>query len=155
MSILGRGGAMKFLNTLQPVGLLILRVALGMIFIYHGYPKLVRADAMMRQFFIQHGFPGYFVGLAGILECVGGGLLLAGLFTRPAALLLAAEMGIAIWKVKMVHGVFAVNEYQFELALAAACVALATVGAGSLSVDHVMLGEDSGAKRRAAKRDRD
>jgi putative oxidoreductase len=155
MSILGRGGAMKFLNTLQPVGLLILRVALGMIFIYHGYPKLVRADAMMRQFFIQHGFPGYFVGLAGILECVGGGLLLAGLFTRPAALLLAAEMGIANWKVKMVHGVFAVNEYQFELALAAACVALATVGAGSLSVDHVMLGEDSGAKRRAAKRDRD
>jgi putative oxidoreductase len=155
MSILGRGGAMKFLNTLQPVGLLILRVALGMIFIYHGYPKLVRADAMMRQFFIQHGFPGYFVGLAGILECVGGGLLLAGLFTRPAALLLAAEMGIAIWKVKMVHGVFAVNEFQFELALAAACVALATVGAGSLSVDHVMLGEGSGAKRRAAKRDRD
>jgi putative oxidoreductase len=144
---------MKFLNTLQPLGLLILRVALGLIFIYHGYPKLVRADAMMRQFFIQHGFPGYFVGLAGILECVGGGLLLAGLFTRPAALLLAAEMGIAIWKVKMVHGVFAVNEYQFELALAAACVALATVGAGSLSVDHVMLGEGSGAKRRAAKRD--
>jgi len=132
-----------------------LRVALGLIFIYHGYPKLVRADAMMRQFFIQHGFPGYFVGLAGILECVGGGLLLAGLFTRPVALLLAAEMGIAIWKVKMVHGVFAVNEYQFELALAAACVALATVGAGSLSVDHVMLGEGSGAKRRAAKRDRD
>jgi putative oxidoreductase len=155
MSILGRGGAMKFLNTLQPLGLLILRLALGLIFIYHGYPKLVRADAMMRQFFIQHGFPGYFVGLAGILECVGGGLLLAGLFTRPAALLLAAEMAIAIWKVKMVHGVFAVNEYQFELALAAACVALATVGAGSLSVDYVMLGEGGGSKRRAAKSSRE
>jgi putative oxidoreductase len=110
---------------------------------------------MMREFFIQHGFPGYFVGLAGILECVGGGLLLIGLFTRPAALLLAAEMWIAIWKVKMVHGVFAVNEYQFELALAAGCVALATVGAGSLSVDHVMLGDSGGAKRRVAKRDRD
>jgi putative oxidoreductase len=146
---------MKFLNTLQPLGLLILRVALGLIFIYHGYPKLVRADAMMRQFFIQHGFPGYFVGLAGILECVGGGLLLVGLFTRPAALLLAAEMAIAIWKVKMVHGVFAVNEYQFELALAAACVALATVGAGSLSVDYVMLGEGGGSKRRAAKSSRE
>ena len=146
---------MKFLNTLQPLGLLILRVALGLIFIYHGYPKLVRADAMMRQFFVQHGFPGYFVGLAGILECVGGALLLIGLFTRPAALLLAVEMGIAIWKVKMVHGVFAVNEYQFELALAAACVALATVGAGSLSVDHVMLGDGGGAKRRVTKRDRD
>jgi putative oxidoreductase len=81
-------------------------------------------------------------------------MLLIGLFTRPAALLLAAEMAIAIWKVKMVHGVFAVNEYQFELALAAACVALATVGAGSLSVDHVMLGE-GGPKRRAARSSKD
>jgi putative oxidoreductase len=145
---------MKFLNSLQPFGLAILRVALALIFIYHGYPKLVRADAMMRQFFVQHGFPGYFVGLAGILECVGGALLMLGLFTRPAALLLAAEMLIAIWKVKLVHGVFAVNEYQFELALAAACVALATVGAGSLSVDHVMLGE-SRKKRRVSKSDRE
>jgi putative oxidoreductase len=151
----GAGEDMKFLNAFQPVGLAILRVALALIFIYHGYPKLVRADAGMREFFIQHGFPGYFVGLAGILECIGGGLLLIGLFTRPAALLLAAEMGIAIWKVKMVHGVFAVNEYQFELALAAACVALATVGAGSLSVDHVMLGEDGVAKRRAARSSKD
>jgi putative oxidoreductase len=145
---------MKFLNSLQPLGLAVLRVALAVIFIYHGYPKLVRADAMMRQFFIQHGFPGYFVGLSGILECVGGGLLLLGLFTRPAALLLAAEMLIAIWKVKIVHGVFAVNEYQFELALAAACVALATVGAGSLSMDHMMLG-NSVKRRRFSKSDRE
>lgn len=146
---------MKFLNSLQPFGLAALRVALALIFIYHGYPKLVRADAMMREFFVQHGFPSYFVGLAGILECVGGGLLLIGLFTRPAALLLAAEMAIAIWKVKLVHGVFAVSEYQFELALAAACVALATVGPGSLSVDHVMLGESGGSKRRPARKSRD
>lgn len=146
---------MKFLNSLQPFGLAALRVALALIFIYHGYPKLVRADAMMREFFVQHGFPSYFVGLAGILECVGGGLLLIGLFTRPAALLLAAEMAIAIWKVKLVHGVFAVSEYQFELALAAACVALATVGPGSLSVDHVMLGESGGPKRRTARKSRE
>ena len=145
---------MKFLNKFQPFGLAILRAVLALIFIYHGYPKLVRADAAMREFFVQHGFPGYFVGLAGTLECIGGGLLLIGLFTRPAALLLAAEMGIAMWKVKIVHGVFAVSEYQFELALAAACVALATVGAGSLSVDHVMLGEGR-AKRRAARSSKD
>jgi len=95
------------------------------------------------------------VGLAGILECVGGGLLLLGLFTRPAALLLAMEMLIAIWKVKLVHGVFAVNEYQFELALAAACAALATVGAGSLSVDHVMLGESGSKRRKVSRSDRE
>jgi hypothetical protein len=35
------------------------------------------------------------------------------------------------------------------------CVALATVGPGSLSVDHVMLGESGGSKRRAARKSRE
>ena len=141
---------MKFLNALQPLGLLILRLALALIFVYHGYPKLVRADAGMRDFFLQHGFPGYFVGLAGILECLGGGLLVIGLFARPVALLLAIEMGVVIWKVKSGHGVMAVNDYQLELALGAASTALATVGAGVLSLDHLIFGE-SGNKRRPGK----
>ena len=145
---------MKFLNALQPLGLLILRLALALIFVFHGYPKLVRADAGMREFFMQHGFPGYFVGLAGILECLGGGLLVIGLFTRPVALLLAIEMGIVIWKVKLVHGVMAVSDYQFELALGAACLLLATVGAGVLSMDHLIFGE-GGKKRRSAKSNKD
>jgi len=145
---------MKFLNALQPIGLAVLRWALALIFIYHGYPKLVRADAGMHEFFVQHGFPSYFVGLAGILECAGSGLLAIGLFTRPVALLLAAEMGIAIWKVKLIHGAMAVNEYQFELALAVACFALATVGAGAISLDHLVFGE-SNRKRRPAKSNRD
>lgn len=145
---------MKFLNALQPLGLLILRLALALIFVFHGYPKLVRADAGMREFFVQHGFPGYFVGLAGILECLGGGLLVVGLFARPVALLLAAEMGVVIWKVKLVHGVMAVNDYQLELALAVGCFALATVGAGILSMDHLFFGE-GGTKRRSAKSSRE
>jgi len=141
---------MKFLNALQPLGLLILRLALAVIFVFHGYPKLVRADAGMHEFFVQHGFPGYFVGLAGILECLGGGLLIVGLFTRPVALLLAAEMAMVIWKVKLAHSVMAVNDYQLEMALGAACFALATVGAGVLSLDHLLFGE-GGKKRRTAR----
>lgn len=145
---------MKFLNALQPLVLLILRLALALVFVYHGYPKLVRADANMHEFFLQHGFPSYFVGLAGILECLGGGLLVIGLFTRPVALLLAIEMGIVIWKVKSGHGVMAVNDYQLELALGAASAALATVGAGMLSLDHLIFGEDS-KKRRSTKSSKD
>src|SRR5579863_8124941 len=138
---------MKFLNSLQPVALVILRLSLALIFVFHGYPKLVRADAGMREFFLSHGFPGYFVGLAGILECLGGGLLVIGLFTRPVALLLAAEMGIVIWKVKSAHGLMGVNDYQFELALGAACLALATVGAGIVSMDHLIFGEGGKTRR--------
>ena len=145
---------MKFLSALQPIGLLVLRWALAAIFIYHGYPKLVRADAGMHEFFVQHGFPSYFVGLAGILECAGSALLAIGLFTRPVALLLAMEMAIAIWKVKLVRGVMAVNEYQFELALAGACFALATVGAGAVSLDHLVFGESS-RKRKPGRSGRD
>jgi putative oxidoreductase len=145
---------MKSPNALQPLGLVILRLALALIFVFHGYPKLVRADANMHEFFIQHGFPGYFVGLAGILECLGGGLLVIGLFTRPVALMLAIEMAIVIWKVKSGHGVMAVSDYQLELALGAASAALATVGAGLLSMDHLIFGE-GGNRRRAAKSSKD
>jgi len=145
---------MKFLDTLQPLGLAVLRLALALIFVFHGYPKLVRVDAGMHAFFVQHGFPAYFVGLAGILECAGAGLLAIGLFTRPAALLLAIEMGIVIWKVKFSHGVMGVGEYQFELALGAACLALATLGAGALSADALVFGVGS-KKRRSTKADRD
>jgi putative oxidoreductase len=134
---------MKFLNGLQPLSLLFLRVCLAIIFVSHGYPKLVRSNEGMREFFVQHGLPGYFVGLAGILECFGGMLLVVGLFTRPAALLLASEMAVAIWKVHGVHGVLAVREYEFPLALCAACIGLATVGAGSLSLDHAAFGNGS------------
>ena len=141
---------MKFMNGLQPLGLAVLRIALAIVFVYHGYPKLVHASEGMREFFVQHGFPGYFVGLSGILECLGGGLLVVGLFTRPVALLLSVEMGVAIWKVKALHGFMAVREYEFELALAAACFALATPGAGLMSIDHLLFGE-GGKKRRSTK----
>jgi putative oxidoreductase len=82
--------------------------------------------------------PGYFLYIAGVIETFGGGLLLLGLFTRPAALLLALEMCVAIWKVHSAHGYLAVNDYQFPLSLAAACLALATVGAGMISVDQFL-----------------
>lgn len=48
---------MTRLNALQPVGLLLLRLALGIIFIWHGYAKLTHPNAM-HGMFVQHGLPG-------------------------------------------------------------------------------------------------
>ena len=59
-----------------------------------------------------------------------------GLFTRGAALLLAIEMGVAIWKVHSSGGYLAVHEYEFPLTLLTACFALATIGAGTISLDY-------------------
>jgi putative oxidoreductase len=127
---------MKSLNSLQPVGLLALRLTLGIIFFSHGYPKLAHQGAGMQGFFVQHGLPGNFVYIAGVLEVFGGILLVLGLFTRGATLLLAIEMGVAIWKVHSSSGYLAVHEYEFPLTLLTACFALATVGAGTISLDY-------------------
>jgi len=129
---------MKSLNSLQPVGLLVLRVALGLIFFSHGYPKVAHSAPGMQAFFVEHGLPGYFVYISGVLEVFGAVLLALGVFTRGAARLLAIEMGVAIWKVHSGGGYLAVHNYEFPLALLARSFALSTVGVGLLSLDHVL-----------------
>jgi putative oxidoreductase len=140
---------MKSLNTLQPLGLLVLRMSLALIFFSHGYPKLAHSAAGMQGFFVEHGLPGYFVHISGVLEIFGAILLVLGVFTRAAGLLLAIEMGVAIWKVHSGGGYLAVHNYEFPLAMLAGSLALATVGAGSLSLDGLMF--ERGGSSRAAK----
>src|SRR6266404_8860040 len=127
---------MKSLNSLQPVGLLVLRVVLGLIFSSHGYLKVAHSAPGMQAFFVEHGLPGYLVYISGVLEVFGAVLLALGVFTRGAGLLLAIEMGVAIWKVHSSGGYLAVHEYEFPLTLLTACFALATVGAGTISLDY-------------------
>jgi putative oxidoreductase len=141
----------KFLSSFQPLGLLILRGALGLIFLTHGYPKLTRSAAAMQSMFVQHGLPAQLVYVAGVLETFGGLLLVLGLFARPAALLLAIEMAVAIVKVHSGHGIMALHEYEFPLALGTACLALATVGAGVASADHLLFGESGPSRSRPAR----
>jgi putative oxidoreductase len=143
----------KLLDSLKPFGLLLLRIALGVIFLAHGYPKLahLRGGAQMQNFFVEHGFPGYFLYISGALETFGSGLLLLGLFTRAAALLLGIEMCVAIWKVHSVRGYLAVHDYEFPMSLAAACFALATIGAGWISLDKPLFEWRLGRAERKAK----
>ncbi len=98
----------------------------------------------LQKLFVEHGMPGYFALLAGVIETFGGGLLLIGLLARPAAALLTVEMSVAIWKVHSVHGIYSVRDYEFPLALATACFVLASVGAGLISVDHFVFEGKSG-----------
>jgi putative oxidoreductase len=129
---------MQTLEKLKPVALLLLRIALGVIFLYHGLPKLTHSEQWVQNF--RHmGFPGYFAYISGILEVFGGALLIAGLFTRMVGLLLAVEMATALAKV---HGLLShpanVHSYEFPLALCTGLFVLATVGAGIISFDHVL-----------------
>jgi putative oxidoreductase len=126
---------MQFFDNLKPLGLLVLRVALGASFIFHGYPKLTDPEHALRAF-AGYGFPGYFAYIFGILEVFGGGLIIAGLFTRGAALLLTVETGLVLYKtVVPAEGMRGFGHFEMPLLLGAMALALVTNGAGVISVD--------------------
>jgi putative oxidoreductase len=126
---------MQFLEKLKPLGLLILRTALGGTFIFYGYPKLIDPARALKAF-PGYGFPGYFAYIAGILEVFGGGLLIVGLFTRGVALLFAIEMGLVLGRTILPYsGIYGYLKYQLPLLLGSMAVALVTTGAGLISVD--------------------
>lgn len=140
---------MQFLEKLKPLALLLLRFGLGVIFISHGYPKLFSHAQQWLGNFSHMGFPPYFSYISGVLEFFGGLLLLAGLFTQFAGLLLALEMAIAIWRVHLPQGpILEVSNYQFPLAILVGAFALAALGAGSISLDHLIYGSQGKAPRR-------
>lgn len=130
---------MQILDKLKPLALLLLRLGLGAIFIYHGFPKLFTHTHEALREFPTMGFPSYFAYIAGVVEFFGGWLLVLGLFTRIAALFLAGEMTIAIIRVHLPQGgLLAVSSYQFPLALAVGAFALVAVGAGAISFDRAI-----------------
>jgi putative oxidoreductase len=134
---------MNRLEKLKPLALLVLRIGVGVIFIYHGYPKLFRTTQQMLDGFASLGFPSWAVYVAGAVELFGGGLLILGLFTRVAGVLLAGQMAIAVWTAHMGKGILAVSEYQFPLVLALASFTLATTGAGLISLDYAIYRDKS------------
>jgi putative oxidoreductase len=148
---------MQSLEKLKPLALLLLRVGLGIILVFHGYPKLFTHTHEAMQGFEHMGFPTYFVYIAGVVEFFGGCLLILGLFTRIAGLLVAGEMAVALVKV---HGLFSnpakVDNYQFPLAVAVGAFTLAALGAGLVSIDQAIYGDRRGSfSRRAKGKERD
>lgn len=141
---------MHSLEKLKPIALLLLRVAMGVIFVHYGYPKLFVHPRSSVAWFAHHDFPGYFAYVSGVLELFGGLMLIAGLFTRVAGLLLAIEMAVALWRVQgLISDPLAVQNYQFPLMMGVAALALATVGAGTISLDGVLFRESRGGTRPA------
>ena len=142
---------MKLLNALQPLALLLMRAVFGVIFMAHGYPLLAHHSGATQTLYAQHGLPGYFASVVGVVDFFGGGLLLVGLFTREAGLVLAAETLYLILRVYTPHSYFALNEYGFPLVVAVGCFALATLGAGAFSVDYPLLESERSRGSRNAK----
>jgi len=128
------------------IGLLILRLVVGLSLAAHGAQKLFSwfggyGLAGTGQFLEQLGFrPGrLYAAQAGIAEVAGGLFLAAGFLTPVAAAAVVAVMLVAAVSVHIEKGFFAHNGgYEYTLVLAGAAVALAFTGPGALSLDQAL-----------------
>ena len=118
-----------------PQALSLLRIVAALIFLLHGSSKILGFPAS------EMGAPpvGSLFWIGGLLELVGGLLLLIGLFSRPVAFVLSGEMAVAYWMVHapqstfpMINGGDAAILYCFVFLL------IAAAGPGPWSVDASM-----------------
>ena len=118
--------------------LLILRLAVGAIFIAHGAAKLKNLSGTA-GWFDSIGFkPGRFWGtLVAFVESLGGLAVLIGFFTQIAAPFLGFVMVVAgSWKIKTKQKL--VGGYELDLILLAAAITLTVLGGGSLGLDSYL-----------------
>jgi putative oxidoreductase len=135
------------------LGLLILRLVVGLTMAAHGAQKLF-------GWFGGYGLQGtggfleklgFFPGrrnalFAGLAELAGGLLLALGFATPVAAMLIISVMFVAVATVHVKNGLFNSNQgYEYNLTLATVVLSLAIIGAGPLSLDAALGLRDAGA----------
>jgi putative oxidoreductase len=120
------------------LGLLILRVVVGGVFVIHGAQKLFVMGlpgfaGMLTQIGVP--LPNVAAVVVALVEFVGGGLLVIGLFTRPAASLIVVDMLVAVLEVHLPNGFFLPRGYEYALTQLGVNLALVFLGAGAWSID--------------------
>ncbi len=120
----------------RPLALSGLRIIAGLMFMQHGTQKIFGFPApAMGPFDIASQ-----IGIGGVLELVGGALLVIGLFTRPVAFLMSGMMAVAYFQFHAASGGFFPLVNQGELAALYCWVFLYIffAGPGSIAVDTVL-----------------
>jgi putative oxidoreductase len=92
---------LTFLNKYRDFGLLILRLGIGSMFLFHGAPKMFggpekweKLGTAMANVGIQF-MPAFWGFMSAFAEFIGGILIVTGLFFRPACILLTINMTVA------------------------------------------------------------
>jgi putative oxidoreductase len=129
--------------TAYDVGVLLLRVVLGLTMAAHGYNKFFGGGRIpgTAGWFDSIGMkPGMFhARVAATTEMAAGIGLAVGLLTPVPAAGFVALMLVAAWTVHRANGFFIVKEgWEYNLVLAAAAVAIPAIGPGELSLDYAL-----------------
>ena len=127
--------ATAWLNAWVPRAQGLLRIVTAFLFLEHGTAKLFKVPhvAMFDDLQLMS-----LIGVAGILEVVGGALLLIGLFTRPVAFILSGQMAVAYFIGHAVQGnvlVPMLNRGESAVLFCFIFLFLAVAGAGAWAVD--------------------
>jgi putative oxidoreductase len=133
--------AAPFHAALAPFGYALIRVALGLILMPHGYAKLFQDDAVpTSRNFVHFGWshPLAWAYAIGVLEFFGGLMLALGLFTRIVAAAIAIEMAVISFAV--LYPAWSWGHHGMEYALLMGLVALGVFlqGGGRYSLDHLI-----------------
>jgi uncharacterized membrane protein YphA (DoxX/SURF4 family) len=157
----------RIFETTAPAAALWIRVAVGIVFVSEGLQKFLYPAALGAGRFAKIGIPAPEVmgPSIGFIETACGALVLAGLLTRLAALLLLADMTVAILSTKVPiligHGYLGfaapssgktglwamLHEARTDLSMWLCCLFLLLVGAGARSADAGIAARLSGVRK--------
>ena len=120
----------------EPRMLSILRIMVGLLYLEHGLGKVFNLPAAPdhRPYALFTLVPG----LAGLLELIGGALIVVGLFTRPVAFILAGEMAFAYFMAHAPNSFFPLlNRGDAAILYCFIFLYFFVVGAGVWSLDQL------------------
>jgi putative oxidoreductase len=119
-------------------GKLVLRLALGVLLLLHGISKLSNGVGFISNLLAAHDLPGVLAYLVFVGEILAPVLLIAGIYTRPAAWIVVINMLVAIWLVQTKNlGVISRTggwALELEGMFLFGALAVAFLGAGRFSV---------------------
>jgi putative oxidoreductase len=134
----------RWLNRLQPWGILFLRIVLGVALLYHSWSKVIPAGGFHHgntssalehylHYVASLGLPAWLGYVSAFAEFVGGIMLILGLFTRFFAFFATIDMLVGIALVTLRHGY---EPSEYPIALAAIAFLLLLTGPGKAALDR-------------------